>query len=195
MSLLGDMHLSIDKRLLTVALLVAAAAASWWWSRLQETPGRGRVEVQENKPDYYLTGFELTAMNEAGKVDHRLSADDLYHYPDSATSTLTRPRLIVYEEGRQAWDIAALHGVVSERARLINLQDEVSVHYSGVTPTEDVQMYTDELDVWPDSKLAETRAAVRIEERAGVTRAIGMTADLARRQAVLHAQVQGEYAP
>jgi acyl carrier protein len=34
-----------------------------------------------------------------------------------------------------------------------------------------------------------------IEERTGVTRAIGMTADLARRQAVLHAQVQGEYAP
>lgn len=195
MAVTGAMRLSIDKRLLTALLLVAAAAASWWWSQLQETPGRGRVEVQENKPDYYLTGFELTEMNEAGKVDHRLSADDLYHYPDSAMSTLTRPRLTVYEDGRTAWDIAALRGVVSERERLVNLQGEVSVRYSGVTPAEDVRMSMDELDVWPDSKLAETSAAVRIEEQSGVTRAVGMTADLARRQAVLHAQVQGDYAP
>jgi LPS export ABC transporter protein LptC len=56
-------------------------------------------------------------------------------------------------------------------------------------------MYTEELDMWPDSRLAETRADVRIEDRNGVTRAIGMTADLARRQAALHAQVRGEYAP
>jgi lipopolysaccharide export system protein LptC len=56
-------------------------------------------------------------------------------------------------------------------------------------------MYTTELDVWPDSKLAETRAAVRIEERAGVTRGVGLSADLERRRTVLHADVRGEYVP
>jgi lipopolysaccharide export system protein LptC len=189
------MRQSIDKRLLTFALLVAAAAASWWWSRLQDAPERGRLETQQEKPDYYLTGFELTEMNAAGQVDSRLSADDLYHYPERASSTLTRPRLLVYEDGRQAWDIAALRGVAAERTRVINLQGDVRARYSGAGPAEDVQMYTDELDVWPDTKLAETRAAVRIEDSAGVTRGVGLTADLARRQAVLHAQVRGEYAP
>jgi lipopolysaccharide export system protein LptC len=189
------MRLSIDKRLLTIALLVSTAAASWWWSRLQEMPERGRAATREKAPDYYLTGFELTEMNAAGQVDRRLSADDMYHYPDSATSTLTRPRLLVYEDGRAAWDIAAQRGVVAERARLINLRGDVRVRYNGADPSGDVQMYTDELDVWPDAKLAETRAAVRIEDGSGVTRAIGMTADLARRQAALHAQVRGEYAP
>lgn len=188
------MRLSVDKRLLTVALLAAAAAASWWWSRQQEVPERGGA-ARADRPDYYLTGFELTEMNAAGRVDRRLSADDLYHYPGSATSTLTRPRLLVYEDGRAAWDIAALRGVAEEHARLINLQGDVRVNYSGADPAEDVQMYTEELDVWPDSRLAETRAAVRIEGRSGTTRAVGMTADLARRQAVLHAQVRGEYAP
>jgi len=189
------MRLSIDKRLLTVALLVAAAAASWWWSRLQETPERGRIGTQEHRPDYYLTAFELTDMNAAGQVDRRLTADDMYHYPDSATSTLTRPRLLVYEDGRAAWDIAALRGIVAERARMISLLGDVVVRYHGADPSGDARMYTEELDVWPDSKLAETRADVRIEDRSGVTRATGMTVDLARRQAALHAQVRGEYAP
>jgi LPS export ABC transporter protein LptC len=128
-------------------------------------------------------------------VERRLSADDMYHYPDSATSTLTRPRLLVFEDGRAAWDIAALRGVVEERARMINLRGDVVVRYSGADPSGEVRMYTEELDMWPDSRLAETRADVRIEDRNGVTRAIGMTADLARRQAALHAQVRGEYAP
>lgn len=189
------MRLPIDKRLLTLALLAAAAAASWWWSRLQEAPERGRVIARENAPDYYLIGFELTEMNAVGEVQHRLSADDLYHYPDSATATLTRPHLLVYADGRWAWGIAAERGVAAERARLINLLGDVRVRYNGADPAEDVQMYTDELDVWPDAKLAETRAAVRIEDRSGVTRAVGLSADLARRQTVLHADVRGEYAP
>lgn len=189
------MRLSVDKWLLMVALLAAAAAASWWWSRLQEAPERGRAETRESRPDYYLTGFELTEMNGAGEVDRRLSADDMYHYPDSATSTLTRPRLLVYEDGRVAWDIAALRGVVEERARMINLLGDVVVRFNGADPSGDVQMYTEELDVWPDSRLAETRADVRIEDRNGVTRATGLTADLARRRAALHAQVRGDYVP
>ncbi|MCC6301691.1 MAG: LPS export ABC transporter periplasmic protein LptC [Gammaproteobacteria bacterium] len=189
------MRLSVDKRLLTVALLAAAAAASWWWSQQQEAPGRAPETARGDRPDYYLTGFELTEMNAAGAVERRLDADDLYHYPDRATSTLTRPRLVVYEDGRAAWNIAALRGTASERERLINLQGDVRVNYSGVDPKEDMRMYTNELDVWPDSKLAETRAAVRIEDRAGVTRAVGMTADLARRRTLLHAEVRSEYAP
>lgn len=189
------LRFSADKRLLVLVALAAAAAASWWWSRLQEVPEQTRVEAPASRPDYYLTGFEVVEMNEAGQVDHRLSADDLYHYPDSATSTMTRPHLIVYEDGRAAWDIQAVRGTGSERERLINLQGAVAVRYSGVTPQDEVRMYTDELDVWPDSKQAETRAPVRIEDRTGVTRAVGMTADLTRRQAVLQAQVQGDYVP
>lgn len=189
------MRLSVDLRLLTVVLLAAAAAASWWWSRQQAGPERAPEGAQADRPDYYLIGFDLAEMDAAGAVAHRLEADDVYHYPDSATSTLTRPRLIVYEDGRAAWDIAALRGTVSERERLINLQGDVRVNYHGVGPGEDVRMYTNELDVWPDSKLAETRAAVRIEERSGVTRGVGLSADLERRRTVLHADVRGEYAP
>lgn len=189
------MRSPIDKRLLTVAALASAAAASWWWSWTQEPVERGRTGIEQQRPDYYLIGFELTEMNEEGGVDRRLVADDLYHYPDTATSTLTRPRLTLYEDGRAAWDIAAIRGMVSERERLINLQGEVAIRYSGAAPAEDVQMYANELDVWPDSKLAETRTEVRIVDRKGVTQAVGLTADLARRQTVLHSQVRGEYAP
>ncbi|MCC6206811.1 MAG: LPS export ABC transporter periplasmic protein LptC [Gammaproteobacteria bacterium] len=189
------MRQSVDKRLLTVMLLAAAAAASWWWSRQQVTAEHAPETARADRPDYYLIGFELTEMDAAGAVVRRLDADDLYHYPDSATSTLTRPHLIMYEDGRAAWNIAALRGTASERERLINLQGDVRVNYSGVGPGEDVRMYTNELDVWPDSKLAETRAAVRIEERFGVTRGIGLSADLERRRAELHAEVKGEYAP
>lgn len=185
----------LDKRLLTVVLLSTAAALSWWWSRQQEAPGRTAAAVHGDRPDYYLIGFELTEMDATGRVDRRLRGDDLYHYPDSATSTLTQPRLLVYEDGRPAWDISALRGNGSERERVLNLQGDVRVNYHGADPAEDVRMYTEELDVWPDSKLAETRAAVRIEERNGETRAVGLTADLARHQAVLHAEVRGVYAP
>lgn len=178
-----------------VTVLVLAALASGWWLRSVEappTPGSGAVR---HEPDYYLTDFELTEMGPDGTPAHRLEAEDLYHYPDDASARLARPRLILYQDAGAYWDITADRGLVQERDRQILLHGEVHIRHAGVTPGEVLEIHTRDLSVWPDRRQAETAAAVRIEHRTGVTRAVGMRVDLARQRLDLLEHVQGEYEP
>lgn len=186
-----------DRRSLLILALVAVAAASWWLTRGGDgdrvtamLPGGGPL------PDYALVDFTLTEMDETGRPGHTLVAENLYHYPDRAESVLDRPRIRFFEEGREAWDVSAEQGVVSDADRSVFLSGDVRVrHHAGATPERGFQILTGELNVWPDERRAATGDAVTILHHGGITRSIGMTAELDARQVHLLSEVRSRYAP
>lgn len=184
-----------DKRRLALYILIGAAVLSWWWSRSVETPDEQRVEVLRHEPDYYLTDFVLTEMNDQGRLAHSLVAENLYHYPGRESATLARPRFVLYKNDNKTWDISAAEGLVSERERFVRLNGSVVVRHLGGGGGPGIAMYTSELYIWPDEEKAETESRVRIEHDSGVTHAVGMRADLALRQVHLLSQVRGDYEP
>jgi lipopolysaccharide export system protein LptC len=184
----------VDGRSLLILLVALAAALAWWWSR-DEAAVRGTAMQVDGgeQADYAMRDFLLRAMNENGRLGHTLAAENLYHYADREQSTLTRPHLMFYEEDRAVWDISAEHGLVSDSERSVLLSGDVQVHYAGTAPERSFRIHTNELHVWPEDRRAETEAAVRIVQQAGVTRSVGMRAELDLRRLHLPAQVRGQY--
>lgn len=184
-----------DFRLPAFALLLLAVAASGWWLyRDDVVPMEGRDSVVDEY-DYSLSAFELLEMDEQGDLRHTLLAENMYHYPDREQSTLARPRLMFFENGRRAWEISSEQGLILESDRSVFLSGEVHIQYAGIVPNRDFEIFTDELHVWPDERLAETADPVRIVQEAGITWSTGMKAELEARRIHLLSEVRSSYDP
>jgi lipopolysaccharide export system protein LptC len=183
----------MDGRVLLI-VLIGLAAAAWWWPRDQDNDDRSPV-ADSQQADYTMSDFRLSAMNVDGRLGHTLAAQNLYHYAEPAQSTLTQPRMEFFEGDRPAWKISAERGVVLEEQREVVLSGEVEVRYAGETPARSFEIHTNELHVWPDDRRARSDEAVRIVQQSGVVNAIGMSAELDRRQIQLESRVRGYYEP
>lgn len=186
-----------DRRSVLFLGLVAVAAASWWLTH--DRDGGGAVPMVPGggpQPDYALAGFTLTEMDDSGRPGHTLVAETLYHYPERAESVLDRPRMRFFEDGRATWHVTADQGIVSDVDRSVFLNGDVRVrHDADADPESGFEILTGELNVWPDERRAITADAVTILHHGGVTRSIGMTAELDARQVHLLAEVRTRYAP
>ena len=145
-------------------------------------------------PDFYLTDFDLTTMNATGRPRYFLQAADMRHYADDDTSTLIRPSLTVYREAAVPWRVRSDQAQVTAGGESVLLQDDVRIQRMSTMPRDTMEIRTAWLRVIPAEQYAETDQSVTIESEMGVTRAIGMRADLKRRQLELLHQVRGDYA-
>jgi lipopolysaccharide export system protein LptC len=184
----------LDRRIVIPLVLAGAAALSWWWSEVGEMPRLGAPPAGETESDYSFRDLAVSEMGPDGGLTHTLSADELEHYPDRASSLLVRPRLAFYQDGGKTWDIAARSGVVEESDRSVLLSGDVRVDY-GAAQGRGFELYTEELRVWPDARRAETEKAVKIVQSAGVIESIGLKAELDTRRLSLLSQVRGVYEP
>lgn len=176
-------------------LLLLITALSWWLLRSTEPGSQSIVDQARHEPDYYMEQFELTSLDEMGVPAYKLYADNMLHYPDDDSATLERPHLILFRDEEEFWDIRAETGLVSNGGESLLLQGGVTVLLINSGDPQVREMLTPELTVRPHEKQAETAAAVIFKDGRGVTRAVGMWADLNERRMELMSNVRGNYAP
>ena len=156
---------SVSERLYRTLLVALAglAAATWWlqaeWHR---QPARN---PQAHTPDYFATGLEITAMDEAGKPRHRLKASKMMHYDDDDTTELESPDLTVYDPERPPWKVTAESGWVSPEGDEVLLQGEVIINRPESPKTRPLRIVTRDLRVFPDKDYAETDQHVEMFSR------------------------------
>jgi len=184
----------MNKRLLILLILAVAAFLSWWLSSTGPLliP---RVEVQRHDPDYYLVNFILITMGDNGTPKHRLSADNMFHYPDDDTARLENPRLVIYQDDENSWNIRSEHGLVSEEGQSVMLQGDVTIEKVSADADRGLEIITRDVHIKPDEEYASTEQAIIIKDNHGVTEAIGMQADLKEHHLQLMSQVRGKYQP
>ena len=185
----------MDRRVVILSILVSVAVLSWWWSQEGQMPVMGTTAPSAEETDYSFTGLVVSDMDPAGALVETLSANRLSHYPDRGQSLLDSPQLVFYRGEVKAWDIVARNGVVQDTDRSAVLSGAVKVVYAGEAPGQGFDLYTDELQVWPDARRAETDRAVRIVRPGAVITSTGMQANLDTRVITLLSQVQGTYEP
>ena len=127
------MRSGYNKRVIILFIFAIAAFLSWWLSSTGPSfiP---HLEVKRHDPDYYLVNFTLTTMDDKGNPKHQLSADNMYHYPDDDTANLENPRLVVYQNEKDSWEIRADSGLVSEEGNSVFLQGDVFVNRLNTQP-------------------------------------------------------------
>lgn len=179
---------------LGLVLLAAAAVSGWslWRNRVtaeDDGPGSGRSE-------YVLRDFELTALDHAGKESFTLRAPLLRETPGARTMELDTP-LFLLPDSRQAgqyWEVRSRRGWVSEARDEIRLRGRVVAE--GPKQVErPVTMKTEELNVFPETNRATSRAVVSITQPGLTMRGRGLQADLDTRRFTLQSQVRTRYAP
>jgi lipopolysaccharide export system protein LptC len=188
------MRIRVDKWL--VVLVVAGLSTLSWWMPIEQGPVTKLVTAPEKRhiPDFYLADFDLTTMNAAGRPRYNLQAKWMQHYADDDTSQLTMPDMTVYRPAAPPWRVRADQAQVTAGGESVLLQDDVKLRRVTTERRETLEIDTSTLRVVPAKEYAETDQPVTIVTDLGITRAIGMRADLKQRRLRLLAEVRGDYA-
>jgi lipopolysaccharide export system protein LptC len=133
-------------------------------------------------------------MNAAGHPRYNLQAKEMRHYADDDTTHLSMPDMTLYRPGSSPWRVRADRAEVAAGGESVLLQDDVKLRRMTAEPRAGLEVDTSVLRVVPAKDYAETDRPVTIMTELGITRAIGLQADLNQRQLRLLAQVRGDYA-
>ena len=188
------MRIRVDKWLVVIA--VAGLSTLSWWIPIEPVPVSKFMIAPEKRhiPDIYLANFDLTTMNAAGRPRYYLLAKLMQHYADDDTSELTLPSLTVYRPEAAPWRVRAGQAQVAAGGQSVLLQNDVRIRRLTTNKRDKLEIITSALRVEPANEYAETDKPVTIVTELGITRAIGMQADLKQQQLQLLAQVRGDYA-
>ncbi len=172
------------------AVLVGLAVASGLWlAELGQPPGEVK-RFTGRAPDLTMREFEVTSMGEDGKPLRRLSAAYMAHFSDSGTKELTQPRLVIYREKGEPWNIASERGWVSADNDVLMLLGQVNIWRDGPDGKREITIETEDLRVLPREDYAETELPVRISTPESFTRGTGMRAYLGEGRVQLLSKVK-----
>lgn len=186
----------ISLRGLLPLLAIALAAAASWWLYQQVTQDHARRDgSQRHDPDAFADDIDLRTLNARGKLEHRLWAKRLEHYPDDDSTALEAPALELYRPGEPPWRVHARQGRVSSGGAEILLEGDVDVRRDGNARLRPAQLTTSKLRVFPDRDYAETDAAVAYRSTGLEVRSLGMRAHFDTGQVELPARVRAIHQP
>lgn len=179
-------------RIVTAALLVAVG----WWVLDEEThePVTADPEEGEQRPDYFMEEFTLTATGDGGKQRYRLESPHMEHFRGRDEWLVDTPRVTYFADSGKPWRLHAERGRAWNRVEDVHLQGEVTIRRDAGAEHPPANVDTSEVFLKPDQRYAETdehavywRDGVRMEGR-------GLQAWLDREELDLLSEVQGRYA-
>ena len=177
-------------RSVVILLLSLGALAAGWavWNQQRPPP---QARVADNRPDYVLHDFELTALDGEGKESFTLRAPRLERRPDDATMTLATPLFLIPNAEGQHWEIRSKQGWVSADQEEIRLSGEVKAN-SPASTVRPVTMNTETLRVYPRRNLAVSDDLVSIKQPNFLISGTGLVADLSTKNLRLNSKVSAK---
>ena len=151
-----------------------------------------QTATANDRPDYVLRDFELTALNGEGKESFTLRAPSLKRRPDDDSMSLVTPVFQVPDGTGKYWDIRAKQGWVSADQNEIRLTGEVKAN----SPAEDLRpitMNTERLNVFPGQSRASTDAVVTIVQPGSILRGRGFAVSTTTKRYVFRSEVKSRY--
>lgn len=174
-------------------LLLLLAGTYWLDQQVRPLP-----VVQDNSklhdPDFIVSDFQATALDEQGRPHHRINAHTLTHYPDDDSLYLERPDILALAPDRPTLRITAQTGTTYQRDETIMRGDVRIVRAASQTASERV-LTTTYLRALPSQDYAETDRPVTMNDAYNLVNAVGMTLDNKTRIIRLLSQVRSEHVP
>ncbi len=176
-------------------LLLLLAAAYWLNQQVQPLPTIPDSSKRHD-PDFIVSQFSATTLNEQGAPRFTISAQQMLHYPDDDSTHLEAPRFTSLTAERPALTVTAKRGTISGKGDEIFLHDEVKIVRAASTGQSELVFTTSYLRIIPDRDLADTDQAVTMTDAHNSISAVGMQLDHKARVITLLAQVSSahEYA-
>ena len=178
--------------IIAVALLLVAIGNRLIEEGVKQVDSR-LIEPTEQRHDYYIKDFTITALDQRGRPQHRLEATQLSHFNSSETTLLTQPELQVYEGKKVVWRINAEHGKIHQQRDEVVLQGKVRLAQTGSNKREAFRLDTSLLRINPDKGRADTDRAVTLTQGDNRIDAVGLKMEQESQRLLLLSQVRGRY--
>lgn len=157
-------------------MLALLAIASAWHLYNLDLGDFAIGEASEGLPDFYVERFTTTTMDEQGRPKRRLEAQTMAHFPDSGTTELQQPYLVLYDPGEPPWHVRSERGWVSPDRSVMLLLGKVNIWRNTHDGETNLQIETEDLRVFPEDQIGETEHPVVISTPRSRTRSVGMRA-------------------
>jgi len=177
---------------LIIVLLFAAAITGWSVWRQRDKPDDAKVATARS--DYVLNTFEITTLNSQGTEAFTLRAPRLDRNPDDKTMTVVTPVFLFPDKDGGYWRTRSTTGWISAEGDEVRLRGAVKVD-SPQPSARQVEMTTEELNVFPEAKRATSPVLVTVIQPGSTMRGRGMRVDMASKRYELLSQVQTRYDP
>ena len=193
-------HSALDRlrawsALLPLLLLLAAA----YWLNLQVQPLPAKIDNNNrHDPDFIISNFSATTLNEQGTPRFMIAAKKMLHYPDDDSTHLESPQLTSFLPDSPAMYVSAKNGSISGKGDEVFLRDEVKIvraasAQSSSRGQSELIFTTTYLRIIPELDLADTDQAVTLTDAHNRINAVGMRLDNKARVIKLLSQVNSEH--
>ena len=179
--------------LFPLLLLLALAAASLWLERAVQPPERDKSGKTRHDPDFIAEDFGITKISATGKLEYKLSAARMLHYPDDETTDIVAPRLVQHHDKAASIVIHADRGRLSKNGAEARFYGNVVVVREADRGRRELRMQTEYLQVVPDRDLARTDQPVIITDGRSRLSGVGMEFNNKTRQFELLSQARGTF--
>lgn len=159
-----------------MVLLLTAIFSGWsaWRQRAEPAP----IVDSSARPDYLLHDFELVSLDRQGKESFTLRAPELARAPDDGTISLRTPLFLLPDADGTYWQVRSKTGLLTADHEELQLRGDV-IAKSAPDSSRDVWMNTEQLNVFPQTNLANSPVPVTITQSGSTMRGTSMRADLA----------------
>jgi lipopolysaccharide export system protein LptC len=155
-----------------------------------------KIVPTSTRPDAFVTNITILIMNpDTGKPQDQLFSPRMLHYPANNTTDITTPHFVILGSDLEPWHITSVYGKAKNGINTVTLWNDVKIHQAPSAKNQEITMTTSELTIFPQKKIIQTQAPVRIWSPAGVINAIGLHANLNTGSISLLSKARGKYLP
>lgn len=177
---------------LPLALLLALFSYFFEWSGENAFTAK-KANTEQQTVDFFVTQSETVQFNEEGSLKYMLLAKQLDHVLETDITYVTMPNMSLYRKDSELpWHIISDKGEVSAEGKEVELIDNVRISRVDELQRTSI-LTTPRLTYIPDTNIATTKQAVRMETAKDVTTAVGMQALINDGKVNLLSNVRGEH--
>lgn len=183
----------MQRTLYLSALLVGALAFSAWLIQKIGSENSSANRNLSDTPDAFMVKAIYTRMDDQGSLHNQIYTSSMTHYSKNDVSKFTNPRIIIYTQDRQPWDVTSEQGISRHGINEVTLQNNVKVHQTAGPNNQELTLTTSSLTIFPESQTAHTDQAVTIIQPGTVINSVGLQADLKKGEVELLSKARGVY--
>jgi len=181
------------KGLISFSLFIVIAIIVWWTVTEDFSDSR-RLQQVSDKPyiEVFMNTFELTAMNEKGMPNYKLTGTRLQRFNNTDNTEVELPVFHLLQNNSQ-WTISADNALLNNKNKTILLNENVLMQQQNIEPA--VHIRTQTLLIHTDTQIAQTQARVNITQGQSQLESNGMIFNNITSELELSSNVNGYLLP
>ena len=176
-----------------IIIAATVAIATWVLVTTKNNEQQLQSSKQSNQRDAFMKGAKAYRTNADGKVDNKLHASSVTHYPSSQTTDFSSPHYIIYDPPKKPWHITANFGRAYEQQQKIELWGNVKLHQDKGPKNPEITIITEKISYYPKRQYAETDQPIEMTQTGLRVKSVGVRAYLKEGRVELLSKTRGNY--